>query len=224
MVRRKALARNFHLHHLYDFFEYEDTARTIIKVDKKGDPIFEAKMKILRDNTKKTTFGILYGMGPSKLADELGITKEEAIKLIRMYFDTFPKVEQLMIKLANDAIKNKYALSPLDGRKLFFYDLDWNHVGKVAHAQRQAQNLPFQGAGASTTKLALVNIDAKIKEKGYTAEILFAVHDEINLICIDDQADECAKMVEDEMISAFNKYAPSVVMEVKPAIGDYWIH
>lgn len=47
---------------------------------------------------------------------------------------------------------------------------------------------------------------------------------EINLTCRNDQADECAKMVSEQMIRAFNKYAPSVVMEVKPAVGDYWIH
>ena len=163
-------------------------------------------------------------MGPSKLADTLSITLDEAKALIRLYFDTFPKVEALMNKLARDVHRNKYAISPLDGRKMFFYDLDWDHKGKVSHAERQAKNLPFQGCGASTTKQALIYIDEQIKARGFDAQILFAVHDEINITCIASQADECAKMIQDEMVRAFNKYAPSVPMEAVAAIGDYWIH
>lgn len=128
-----------------DFFLYEDEARTIIKLDAKGDPEYADGMKKLRSNTKSTTFGLLYGMGPSKLADELNITLQEAKDLQALYFQTFPKVKKLMDDLVIELHKNKYAHSPLDGRKMFFYDLDWDHKGKVGHAERQAKNLPFQG-------------------------------------------------------------------------------
>lgn len=162
-----------------DFFEYEDEARTIIKLEPDGSPVFIDKMKKLRNATKALVFGILYGMGPNKLADKLGITIDEARDIIRKYFEIFPKVKTLMDKLAADVIKNKYAYSPLDGRKMFFWDLDWNHKGKVAHAQRQGQNFPFQGTGATTTKQALIYIDEKIKELKFDAQILFAVHDKL---------------------------------------------
>lgn len=47
---------------------------------------------------------------------------------------------------------------------------------------------------------------------------------EINVIAREDQADKCAEMIKEEMVRAFNKYAPSVPMEAVAAIGDSWIH
>lgn len=84
-------------------------------------------------------------MGPTKLAENLGISLDEAKALQALYFKTFPKVKELMDSLVKNLRKTKRAYSPLDGRKMFFYDLDWDHKGRVSHAERQAKNLPFQG-------------------------------------------------------------------------------
>ena len=206
----------------YDnFFEHEDDGK--IKKNEYGDPIYAPGMKRLRNTTKQISFGLLYGMGPKKLADKINVDITVAKQLIRKYFDTFPKVEHLMNKLVSDFRRNRYAYSPLDGRKMFF-DIDWEHGGLVAHGERQAKNFPFQGAGASTTKQALIFIDEKIKENNYDAQILFAVHDEINLTAKADQAEEVASMVEKEMVRAFHQYASSVPMEASVSIGDHWIH
>lgn len=119
----------------------------------------------------------MYGAGPGKLAAKLNIDIKEARDLQNKYFDTFPKIKALMDKLVNQVKKNKIAISPLDGRFIDLSGIDWDNGGMVAHAINQAKNLPFQGAGASTTKKALILIDKEIKSRKLDARIVNCVHD-----------------------------------------------
>jgi DNA polymerase-1 len=88
---------------------------------------------------------IIYGMGPAKLARQLGIDLKEAKTLLSTYFKLFPAIESLLIDLADAAKKNKYALSPLDGRRRDLSDFDWDNPRAVGHCINIAKNLPFQG-------------------------------------------------------------------------------
>jgi len=94
----------------------------------------------------------------------------------------------------------------------------------VSHALNIAKNIPFQGAGASTTKLALCRIKRKLDKLKYDARLINVVHDEILVEVVTHEADIVAKLIEVEMVKAFNYYAPSVSMEAQAHIGDYWIH
>ena len=207
-----------------DFLEKDPlTGKPII--DKSGDPVIKPKMKKdFRNPAKSITFGLIYGMGPGKLANDLGITMAEAIELMDKYFETFPKIKTALTKFEKDAKANKYAFSPLDSRRRDLSSADWMHPGTVAHLLNIAKNMPFQSAGASITKLALVRIRARIKEELLDARLINVVHDEILVEVHKDQAEEVADIVQKEMISAFNVYVPGVPMVVKPEIADTWIH
>ena len=180
--------------------------------------------KKYRTPAKSLNFGLIYGMGPSRLADQLGITYQEARGLINKYFQMFPKIKQVLSKFEKQVLDTHVAVSPLDGRIIDLNGIDWDNPGHVAHAKNQAKNFPFQGAGASVTKLALCRIKRAIKEKGYDAKLLVTVHDEIVLEAYKPEAEKVAKLVEEEMIKAFNKYAPNVKMEVDAIISDHWEH
>jgi DNA polymerase-1 len=125
----------------------------------------------------------LYGAGPGKLAAQLNIDIKEAKDLQKKYFDTFPKIKKLMDNLVKEMKDTKIARSPLDGRFIDFSGLDWDNGGLVAHAMNQTKNLPFQGAGASTTKKALILIDKEIKARKLDAKIVNCVHDK-SLLCL----------------------------------------
>lgn len=116
-------------------------------------------------------------MGAGKLADQLNITISEAKDLMEKYFKTFPKIKEVLDKFAEDAKKNEYAYSPLDGRRQSLKNVDWDHGGKASHAKNMAKNQPFQGAGASVMKLALCRIQAEIRKHGYDAKMVNVVHD-----------------------------------------------
>jgi len=181
-------------------------------------------MKPKRTAAKSLSFGLIYGIGAGKLAKALGIEVKEAKELMRKYFNTFPAIKTLMDKLAKDAEEKRYAYSPLDGRIINMAHLRWDHQGHKSHALNMAKNLPFQGAGASTTKKAMCQIRERIIKDKWDAKILITVHDEIIISILESQAKAFAKIVEREMITAFNFYAPDVPMRVTAIVDDCWIH
>jgi len=185
---------------------------------------YEKVTKLQRQAAKAITFGLIYGMGPMKLAHTLDIDIIEAKTLIQKYFRAFPQIKITMSKLEGQARLSKIALSPLDGRQSSLAFINWNDRREVSHALNIAKNLPFQGAGASTTKLALCRIKRKIDKLKYDARLINVVHDEILVEVVAHEADLVAKLIETEMVKAFNFYAPSVRMEAQAHIGNYWIH
>ena len=191
--------------------------------DGEGSIKKEMKKKY-RNPAKSLTFGLIYGIGPYKLAANLNITTDEAKDLMKRYFKTFPKIKYTLDQLSNFARRNKYALSPLDKRRRDLSTFDWDNGRQVAHAINISKNLPFQGAGASTTKLALCRIKKALDSGGYDAKIVNVIHDEVLVEVHKDEAEIVAKLVETEMTKAFSYFAPSIPMEVDAEIGDYWIH
>ena len=139
------------------------------------------------------------------------------------YYRTFPQIKSLLNDLVSQARQREVAVSPLDGRQRDLKTFDWYNRREVAHALNISKNLPFQGAGASVTKLALCRIQNKIKEKNLSAKLVNVIHDEVVVESKESCAHEVAKMVEKEMIAAFNHYAPSVPMEVEAQIEDHWV-
>lgn len=176
-----------------------------------------------RNAAKGLTFGLIYGIGPKKLSDNLDIKYEEARQLMDKYYKTFPKIKTLLNDLASTAQRRHVAVSPLDGRQRDLTTFDWKNRREVAHAINISKNLPFQGAGASVTKLALCRIRRRINEGNLDAKLVNVIHDEVVVETNKSCAEEMAKIVENEMVAAFNKFAPSVPMDVDASIEDHWV-
>ncbi len=204
-----------------DFFEYDAGGKVLL--DDNGDPVIKKEMKKkYRTPAKSITFGLIYGMGPGKLADTINVSLSEAKEFIQKYFIAFPKIKETLDYFTNLAMENQYAWSPLDGRRRLFSGIDWDDKGIVSHLKNVAKNQPFQGAGASVTKLALCWIKREIDSNGWDAKIISVIHDEIVVEVKEEIAVEVAKMTREKMIAAFNHYAPDVPMEVAPTIGEHW--
>lgn len=207
----------------YDDFLEKDASGNVVMED--GAPKIKADMKKnYRGPTKSCTFGIIYGAGPTKLASQLNIEVNTAKQLMKKYFETFPGIKTLMDELVEEAKENKYALSPLDGRRRDLSSVDWDNSRKEAHAMNIAKNLPFQGAGASITKYAACKIRNSITIGGYDAKLINIIHDEVLVEVHKEHAEEVSEIVKNDMIAAFNYYAPNVPMEVAPSIAKHWVH
>ncbi|MBC8410396.1 MAG: hypothetical protein H8E12_16990 [Rhodobacteraceae bacterium] len=187
---------------------------------------YEEVSKAQRNSAKSITFGLVYGIGPKKLSENLKISYNDAIYLMNKYFKTFPEIKKALDRLEAQARDTKMAISPLDGRQSDLSFKDWTSRGSVAHALNIAKNLPFQGTGASTTKLALCRIKHRFDKKGYgsDAKLINVVHDEILVECKNEIVADVVNIVETEMVKAFNIYAPSVPMEAAAEVGNHWIH
>jgi len=177
-----------------------------------------------RNQCKAITFALLYGAGPQKLSRTLKIPYGDARNLMNRYFTVFTKVKKFMDDVVEQVQVNKYAVSPLDKRRVDLFGIDWENKAMVAHAINQSKNLPFQGTGASTTKLALVRLNNRIKKSKYNAKIVNAIHDEILVEVAPEHTQEVKIAIEEEMVKAFNHYADSVPMEVTAKVGKHWIH
>jgi len=134
-------------------------------------------MKSLRTYIKTVTFGLIYGMGVYKLAASLKIDVDAAKKLFKDYFNTFPAIKKLMDNLVDNLMQTHIAESPLDGRRRDLTSIDWDNKRQVAHAINIAKNMPFQGCGASTTKLAACLIRRQIIKGNYNSRINNVIHD-----------------------------------------------
>ena len=193
---------------------------------------FRKKYPELRQISKPIGFGLMYGMGPSGLAQSLEMetgkhfTKEQGAEYIDKYFSSYPSVKKFLEKMANDAVKKGWSTTPA-GRKRWYdkpdkTDPDYNR--KLSAIQRQAKNHPIQGTNADATKYALVFLAERIKKEGADVKITHTVHDEIVCEVRNDQAEDWAKVQTGEMIRAGELFIKKVPVESQAFVGDVWEH
>ena len=127
----------------------------------------------LRKRAKAVNFGIVYGMGDFSLATDLKISRADAKTYIEGYLGAYPKVSEYLKNVVADAKREGY-VSTLFGRRRYIPELASTKKMEQAFGERVAMNSPIQGTAADIIKLAMVNIDRKLKEKGYDARLIFA--------------------------------------------------
>ena len=140
--------------------------------------LFGIKMaKEKRAIAKSINFGILYGMGSRKLADELKITTKEAREIIKNYFNSFPTVRDFLERIQKRVKEIGYVETILKRRRFFDY---YNANGMQRSAfMREAVNTLFQGSAADLIKLAMLKIDRDIRKQGINGAMLLQIHDEL---------------------------------------------
>jgi DNA polymerase-1 len=120
----------------------------------------------------------LYGVGPHALARATGTSFEEARQYIERYFAAHPAIAAYM-----DAQKLKAAtegyVATLYGRRRYLPDMQSGMAMVRAAAERMAINMPIQGTEADILKLAMLAVDAVIREEALPATLLLQVHDEL---------------------------------------------
>jgi DNA polymerase-1 len=137
-------------------------------------PEFVAKRVL----AKTVNFGVLYGMGPSKLAWKTGITIEAAKAFIKQYFETYPGIKRFIDRMKVDAYRNGY-VETLMGRKRRLPDIRSTDKMIAAMAERLAVNAPIQGSVADLAKMTMLEHDRIITEERWPYELLLQIHDEV---------------------------------------------
>ena len=149
------------------------------------------------------------------------IIQKEAEELLENYFKSYPKVKKYLEESASIAVKQGYSAT-IGGRRRYYEIKDKNDQKEVASIVRQAKNAPIQGTNADMTKLALIWIRNKIKERNIDAKLVNTVHDEIVIECAAGIADETAEIMRDCMVKAGEYYLHKLPVEVEYAISDSW--
>ncbi|MBK9166212.1 MAG: DNA polymerase I [Bryobacterales bacterium] len=130
----------------------------------------------MRRGAKAVNFGIVYGISGFGLANQLGIPRAEAERYIRQYFERYAGVRQFIDETLEEVRRTGVART-LFGRERPIPDIRSRNPNARGFAERTAVNSPLQGTAADLIKLAMIRIDAKLKNLG--ARMLLQVHDEL---------------------------------------------
>ena len=131
-----------------------------------------------RARAKTINFGVIYGMGPTRLAREINISLEEAKRFIEAYFATYPGVHRYTVESVDQARERGYAMTLL-GRRRYLPELFSDNQGMRVAAEYMAVNTPVQGSSADLIKVAMINIRSRLRREKLTTQMLLQVHDEL---------------------------------------------
>jgi DNA polymerase-1 len=172
-----------------------------------------------RSQAKVINFGLLYGMGPQRVARETGLSLAEARAFIERYFATFPAVREWREKLLAHARRTGY-VETLLGRRRRMVDLNSGDARVRAFAENAAVNTPVQGSAADVIKRAMIELEPRLAASGLHARLLLQVHDELVLEVPEQELQETIALVRAAMEGAVEL---SVPLHVDFGHGQNWL-
>ncbi len=161
----------------------------------------------MRRIAKAINFGIIYGMGPQKMSEELGITKKEATDYINAYYDRYQGVKRFKEKAIETAVKNGY-VTTLFNRRRYLPDISHNNSRIRSEAERMAVNTPIQGTAADLIKKAMIQIHSRLAKERFQTKMLLQVHDELVLEAPEEEVDRLVGMIREEMEGVYPLRVP----------------
>ncbi|HED66812.1 MAG TPA: DNA polymerase I [Planctomycetes bacterium] len=164
----------------------------------------------MRSQAKVINFGLLYGMGASRLARETGLSLSEAKDFIERYFASFPTVRAWMDRVLEEARECGY-VETLFGRRRRIAGITSANARMRAFAENAAINTPVQGSAADIIKRAMIDLEAALSQSPLHAEMLLQVHDELVLECPLSELEATQAIVRDAMEHAVDLAVPLVV-------------
>ena len=151
-----------------------------------------------RRRAKAVNFGIVYGLSPFGLSNQLGIPQKEAKAYIEAYFQLYSGVKKFIDKTIKEARKNGH-VTTLFGRRRPITDLASRNAAARGFAERTAVNSPIQGTAADLIKLAMIAVDRRLREQKLQTRMLLQVHDELLFEAPEAELEPVSEMVKQEM-------------------------
>ena len=172
----------------------------------------------MRKRAKAVNFGIMYGIGAFSLADDIGVSRQEAQAFIDRYLGQFPRVDAYLKQTIASAYENGY-VTTLFGRRRYIAELAGKNKMQQKFGERVAMNSPIQGTAADLIKLAMIRVHRRLREEGLDARLILQVHDELLIESNRTCADRAQEILRTEMESAAHL---SVPLTVEIHAGDTW--
>jgi DNA polymerase-1 len=151
-----------------------------------------------RRRAKMINFGLLYGMEAYGLAARLEIERAEAQEHIDVYFQRFPEVRDFMQGIVSAARESGFTTTIL-GRRRYLPELASGNFRTRQAGERMALNAPIQGSAADIIKKAMVELEGKLRQERFGAEMLLQIHDELVLEVPEDEVDAVTELTTDVM-------------------------
>jgi len=172
----------------------------------------------MRQIAKAINFGIIYGMGARKLAEELNIDNKTAKEYIESYYNRYRGVVRYRESITEQAREQGY-VTTLFNRRRYLPGINSDNSRIKAEAERIAINTPIQGTAADLIKIAMINIHSRLKREGYKSRMLLQVHDELVLEVPEDEIGAIQSLIKKEMEDVYKLNVP---LKVDSSYGKNW--
>ena len=175
-----------------------------------------------RRQAKVVNFGIVYGLSPFGLSQNLGIEPREAKQFIEAYFEKYAGVRKFIDATLEEARRDG-KVQTLFGRVRPIPDINSKNSNLRGFAERTAVNTPLQGTAADLIKMAMIRIDNGIRERELKSRMTLQVHDELVFEVPEDQVDIMNKpLVKEEMEQVHPLHVPRWWRWVSGQTGGTW--
>jgi DNA polymerase-1 len=194
--------RDIHTATASEVFEVEETAVT----------------PEMRRTAKVINYGIIYGMGATRMARELDIARPKADEYIRAYAARYPGVQSFYAQMREMAGKHGY-VETRAGRRRYLPDIHSTNEGLRQAAERVATNTPIQGGAADIIKMAMVRLASALRDAQRESRMILQIHDELLLECPVAEVEAVVALTRACMEDAAGLAVPVVVAV---GVGDDW--
>jgi DNA polymerase I len=172
----------------------------------------------IRSVAKMINYGIAYGLSDFGLADRLKIPREEAQRFIADYFTAYPGIRRYTVEIRMLA-RDQGFVTTLLGRRRYLPELTARNGALRSAGERMAINMPIQGTAADGMKIAMVRMDAALRERGLRSRMLLQVHDELIFETDEEELPVLAALASEVMEGALPLDPP---LEVALKVGTDW--
>ena len=173
----------------------------------------------MRRRAKAVNFGVVYGISPFSLSQDIGVTVAEAKEYMERYFQTYTGVRAYMDRIVEQARADGY-VETLMHRRRALPELKSSNHNLRAFGERVALNMPIQGTAADLMKLAMVRVERRLANEGLAAQLIMQVHDELIVECPEDEAARVQALLEEEMSGVMTLAVP---LPAEAHCGKNWL-
>jgi len=172
----------------------------------------------MRRVAKAINFGIIYGMGPQTLSEQLGVDLSTARDYIAAYYKRYQGVARYRETAVASARERGY-VTTLFRRRRYLPDMEHKNRMIRAEAERMAINTPIQGTAADLIKKAMIRIHERLGQEGLKAKLLLQVHDELLFEVAEEDISRVTGLVKEEMEGVHHLDVP---LKVDVKTGANW--
>ena len=179
----------------------------------------DEELKEARRFAKIVNFAIAYAIEPWGLSQRVGISRQEAKKVIEDYYNTYKGVRRYMEEVPIRAREHGYVRS-IYGRIRPLAGIADRNANIRKAAEREAINMPIQGTASDIVKIAMLRVDEEFKREQLRSRMLMQVHDELLVEVPENEVSKVTEILKHEMETAVSLDVP-LVADV--GVGDNWM-
>jgi len=169
---------------------HKETARKLFEKEEISD--------LERRQAKAVNFGIIYGQSAYGLSEGVQISRKEAEKFIKKYYETFSGIKSFMDGIVKEG-KEKGFVTTIMNRRRYIPELNSSVYMQREQGKRNAQNAPIQGSAADIMKLAMIKLDEAMTKKQMKSKMLLQIHDELVFDVVKEEEATLKDMIKEIM-------------------------